>query len=136
MSILTSALSFSAFNSSSIFKIAILGFSNDFGYYSNPAYDNVFQKQTPYTKKEADSKPSVIFEFQYLIFLSLHQDKGLLRTPFIEKYSLYIEKTPLFTLNEKYALLLHDLFWNFALIFLDGNFYVLIHFFLLIFNSS
>lgn len=61
LSILISALSFSAFSSSSIFKIAIFGFSKDFGYCSNPAYENVFLKQTPFTKKESDTDPPVIF---------------------------------------------------------------------------
>ena len=44
-----------------MFKIAIFGFSKDFGYYSNPAYENVFLKQTPFTKKESETEPPVIF---------------------------------------------------------------------------
>jgi hypothetical protein len=52
-SILTSALSFSAFNSNSTFSDNILGFLKDFGCCSNPAYENVFLKATPSTSRES-----------------------------------------------------------------------------------
>jgi hypothetical protein len=50
---LISAFSFSDFNSSSMFSKRIFGFKNFFGCCSNPAYENVFLKATPLTRKES-----------------------------------------------------------------------------------
>mmetsp|Transcript_5486 Transcript_5486/g.7412 ORF Transcript_5486/g.7412 Transcript_5486/m.7412 type:complete len:255 (-) Transcript_5486:219-983(-) len=58
---LTSALSFSDFSSSSMFNSKILGLENDLGCCSNPAYENVFLKPTPSTKKESRMHPPVTF---------------------------------------------------------------------------
>jgi hypothetical protein len=50
---LISAFSFSDFNSSSMLSKIIFGFKNFFGCCSNPAYENVFLKATPLTRKES-----------------------------------------------------------------------------------
>jgi hypothetical protein len=42
-----------------MFRQAILGFENFFGYYSNPAYEKVFLKATPFTKNESIIDPPV-----------------------------------------------------------------------------
>jgi len=42
-----------------MFKIKILGLSNLLGYYSNPAYENVFLNATPSTKNDSVTEPPV-----------------------------------------------------------------------------
>jgi hypothetical protein len=49
----TSALSFSAFSSNSMFKERTLGFLNVLGCCSNPAYEKLFLKATPLTNIES-----------------------------------------------------------------------------------
>jgi hypothetical protein len=58
-SILIYAFYFYDLSSSSIFKIMIFGFVKLFGCCSKPAYEKVFLKATPLTKKESLIDPPV-----------------------------------------------------------------------------
>ena len=61
LSILIYAFSFYDLSSNSIFKIIILGFLNDLGCCSKPAYEKVFLNATPLTKKESLIDPPVTY---------------------------------------------------------------------------
>mmetsp|Transcript_5567 Transcript_5567/g.14422 ORF Transcript_5567/g.14422 Transcript_5567/m.14422 type:complete len:259 (+) Transcript_5567:1000-1776(+) len=56
-----SAFSFSLLSSSSTFSIKIFGFSKRFGCCSNPAYEKVFLKATPSTRKDSRRVPPTTF---------------------------------------------------------------------------
>jgi hypothetical protein len=91
LSILTSALSFSAFSSSSIFRRAIFGLSKHFGYCSKPAYEKVFLKHTPLTMNESDTEPPVIFLIPISLFYKSSSKYNTASTTISEKNSLYLE---------------------------------------------
>lgn len=74
-----------------MFKIAIFGFSKDFGYYSNPAYENVFLKQTPFTKKESETEPPVIFLIPISDLSKSSSRYRTASTTISEKNSLYLD---------------------------------------------
>mmetsp|Transcript_11873 Transcript_11873/g.35043 ORF Transcript_11873/g.35043 Transcript_11873/m.35043 type:complete len:203 (-) Transcript_11873:356-964(-) len=61
LSSLISAFSRSLFSSSSMFSSRILGFVNDLGCCSKPAYENVFLNATPSTRNESRSPPPCTF---------------------------------------------------------------------------
>lgn len=72
-------------------RIAIFGLVKHFGYYSNPAYENVFLKQTPLTMNESDTEPPVIFLIPISLFYKSSSKYKTASTTISEKNSLYLE---------------------------------------------
>lgn len=74
-----------------MFRMAIFGFSNDFGYCSKPAYEKDFLKQTPLTMNESVTDPPVIFLIPISLFYKSSSKYKTASTTISEKNSLYLE---------------------------------------------
>jgi len=72
-------------------RIAIFGFSKHLGYYSKPAYEKVFLKQTPLTMNESPTDPPVIFLIPISLFYKSSSKYKTASTTISEKNSLYFE---------------------------------------------
>ena len=85
-----SALSFSALSSSSTLRAKILGSVNYFGCCSKPAQENVFLKQTPFTRKESVTEPPVTFLIPMSSLFLFSSKCSTASTTISAKNSLYL----------------------------------------------